>query len=192
MMREKIRRDALRLPKPQRAKLIRELSNSLGNQKKEGRTEESVALSLIHSGMLWWWTHIQFMISVSFGLPFLRSDPVNTLWLYVPAPGWPMNVPTLFFLITVLGVGTLFLAMPITLSGSRAKRRQIFLMSIFSLISLGFSYYMMACEDSQYETAMKMYEDYSEDPDPIRREQSKQFLPPLAQTLNAYLASKQN
>ncbi|NLT71551.1 MAG: hypothetical protein GXX91_12785 [Verrucomicrobiaceae bacterium] len=190
MMWEKIRRDALRLPRTQRAKLIRDLSNSLVDEKKENRTEEAVALSILHSGCLWWWTHIQFVTAVFFGLPFLRPDVIGVLWFYVPAPGWPVNVPTLFFCITVLGVVTLFLAMPMILSGSRAKWRQILLMSLFSLIALGFSFYIFASEDAHYENALKTYEQYQQETDPSRREQMKRSMAPLAEVLNAYLAAK--
>ncbi len=188
---EEIRTSALKLPKGQRARLASDLSSSIPELTKKSNTEEAVALSIINSGCLWWWTWLQFVTSVYFGLPFLDPDPARNLWYYVPAGGWPVNVPSLFFYITCLWVGTLFLSMPIFLSKSRAKIRQIFLMAVFSLISLGFSFYIFKMEEVQYETAMRRLEHYRNTTDPIRIERVRSHVPDLVDVLNTYLGSKE-
>lgn len=122
------------------------------------RTQEAVTLSMFNAGCLLWWTYLQFVTAYFFGLPFMEPDSARMIRYYAVPEGMLVNVPTAFFAITVVGVTCLALGTPILLANSRAKFRQIFLLAIFSVITLGFSFYMAHQEEAQYQRALRQLE----------------------------------
>lgn len=126
-----------------------------------------------------------------YGLPLFPGNIIRNLWYYVPPDGWPINLPKMFLIVTIMAVMTLILGTPIMLAGSKAKIRQCILLLIFSSIAVGFSLAIVRSEASEYQNAKKLLEFYRGDDLPYWAESRKDWeVPLLEDVIDAYLKSK--
>lgn len=167
------------------------LREILGSQGFRSKDFQAFTLTIINAGCLWWWFWLQYVTSLFFGLPFFSRYPEANLVQYTAPDGWPVNLPTLFWMISLVWVIALGMGVPVYLAGARAKVPQIVILLVFSMIVLGFSGWLVSCEQGCYQAVqykLSMLRHHASHP-PIEYEQREIRL--LENLLETYRQSKQ-
>jgi len=163
----------------------------LGSQGFRPKGFQAFTLTIVNAGCLWGWFWLQYVTAFFFGLPFFSRYPEATLVQYTTLDGWSVNLPTLFWIISLVWAIALGLGVPVYLAGARAKVPQILMLLVFSMIVLGFSRWLVSCEQRCYEAVkykLSMLRHHASDPHVEYEQREIQYVEELLET---YQQSKQ-
>ena len=119
---------------------------------KDEKTRSAVTLTIVNTLCIAWLAHVIHVVAASFGMiSSVDFNPALALALYVKYPGCTLTLPEFLLVISIFTVIAVFLGCFIYLPESRARWRQLFLLSIASLGLLSYSYRLNSLEDSVYK-----------------------------------------
>jgi hypothetical protein len=70
----------------------------------ESHDLRATMLAMVMAGCLWWFTWLQFVIRIYYGIPYY-SDPAHALEYYEKVDAYSLSLPEMFFGLAVAASG---------------------------------------------------------------------------------------
>ncbi len=157
----------------------------------DDKTLRAVTLTIVNAACLVWLAHFFFVVACCYGLTLLIPIyPAQALAFYIPPAGWSINLAQLFLIVSILATVAALSGACIYLKGSRAKWRQVFLLTLISMFMISYASMLCWLEDWSYEGTKGQIEFYEKQQDLSMFE--KQEFEKLKRNLAPYLNSKKS
>ena len=116
--------------------------------------EAAAAITVVNTGALWWWTHLQIATAFFFGFPHIgNASPTVALLYHCPVGSFGLSIPQMFLILTITGCALLIPSIWLYTKGAPGRKRCTALVTIFSCIAITFSSYMVAGKTHLVTTA---------------------------------------